>query len=182
MEDKGKGREFFVATANRGRIDPALLRRIGSRFLVDLPGPIARKDILRIKFAERARFDLDVMGIDLDPIVEITKGYSGGELEVVVDSAFTKAYADVRTGVCDDVQQEHLLAAARETSPVSFTMEREIQEMRSWADGRARPASDEVCDWVPGVAGKRADKQRKVRKSDSDTNDDANVPFGKFLS
>lgn len=185
MEEKGKGRVFFVATANRGRIDPALLRRIGARFLIDLPGPSARRDILRIKFAERNRFDLAALEIDLEPVVEMTKGYSGGELEVVVSTAMGKAYADVRQNRADDVQQSHLLAAVSEVSPVSLTMEREIQEMRAWADGRARPASAEACDWVPGDRGTRAEQRtakRKARKDDGGTSDGDNVPFGKFLS
>jgi hypothetical protein len=36
---------------------------------------------------------------------------------------------------------EHVLTALNETVPLSRTMEEQITQLRTWAEGRARPAS-----------------------------------------
>lgn len=180
LEDKAKGKVFVVASANRGDIDAALLRRLGQRFLVDLPGFEARKEIIAIHFARRNRPDLDSLGIDLDELAALTVGYAGSELEDMVKLAVNKAWTDVKRGDASDVQQQHALSAIREVVPVSRTLPAQIVQMRRWAAGNALPASEEPSDWSPEP--KKQKPARPASDASGEGGNDETLSFGKSFS
>lgn len=128
---------FVVATANDiSQLPPELLRkgRFDEIFFVDLPEDSERKDIFRIHLSKRKR---DPAGFDVDAFSDESAGFSGAEIEQVVVSALYKAYAANR-----ELANEDVLAAVRETVPMSVTMSEEIADLRAWAERRARPASE----------------------------------------
>jgi SpoVK/Ycf46/Vps4 family AAA+-type ATPase len=132
---------FVVATANDiSALPPELLRkgRFDEIFFVDLPTEEDRKEIFAIHLRKRKR---DPEKIDLGLLAKEAVGFSGAEIEQVVISALYDAFEKAR-----DITTEDLLGAVRETVPLSITMREEIDEVRQWAQGRARQASAQEAE------------------------------------
>ena len=137
MQEKTK--EVFVfATANDlSRMPPELLRkgRFDEIFSVDLPGRNAREAIFRIHLDRKGQNHCKPSGKLLDK----TEGYSGSEIEAVVDEAVFLSY---QPGDAPKVDEAGLLKAAGEMIPLSSTMAPVIAATRKWADKRCRKAND----------------------------------------
>lgn len=142
---------FVVATANDISHLPAeLLRkgRLDEIFFVDLPAETERTDIFRVHIGRRGRFPEN---FDLPRLAAASADFSGAEIEEAINSALYEAFYD---GV--DLTTEHVLQAIRQTVPLARTMDEQINRLRSWAEGRARNASE------PRHAGLGEHLQRKV--------------------
>jgi SpoVK/Ycf46/Vps4 family AAA+-type ATPase len=127
---------FVLATANSiAHLPPELLRkgRLDEIFFVDLPGDAERERIVEIHLAKRSR---DPARFDLPRIAGATEGFSGAEIEEAVISALYDAFYLGR-----DLETDDVLSAVAATVPLSKTMAEEITALRTWAQGRARPAS-----------------------------------------
>jgi len=127
---------FVVATANRiAELPPELLRkgRFDEIFFVDLPTPAEREAIFAIHLAKRHR---DPGRFDLGAVAGATHGFNGAEVELALVSAMYAAFSAER-----EVTTEDVLAAARETVPLSTTMAEDIDALRTWARTRARSAA-----------------------------------------
>ena len=127
---------FVIATANNIQaLPPELMRkgRFDEIFFVDLPNDEERREIFRIHLVRRKR---DPKAYNLDALSEATVGFSGAEIEEAVVSAMYDAFAENV-----EVTGEHIVRAVRDTVPLSRTMERQLDRLREWADGRARMAS-----------------------------------------
>ena len=146
MQEKKK--EVFVfATANDlSRMPPELLRkgRFDEIFSVDLPGKKAREAIFRIHLDRKGQNHCKPSGTLLDK----TEGYSGSEIEAVVDEAVFLSY---QPGKPPKVDEAGLLKAAGEMVPLSSTMAPVIAATRKWADKRCRKASDPDDDKPPNI-------------------------------
>lgn len=128
---------FVFATANQIRqLPPELLRkgRFDELFFVDLPAAPERREIFAVHLRRRGR---DPAGFDLDALAQRTEGFTGAEIEQVVNEALYAAYADGRR----PLKQGDLEQAAGEIVPISVTMQEAISAMRHWAASRARKAS-----------------------------------------
>src|SRR5258706_6546827 len=127
---------FVVATANDiSQLPPELLRkgRLDEIFFVDLPAHDERKQIFRIHINKRGR---EPDSFDLEALAEQTPNFSGAEIEESINSALYDAfYAD------EQLTQEHVLNAIRQTLPLARTMDEQIDRLRAWAAGRARNTS-----------------------------------------
>ena len=144
---------FVVATANRIELlPPELLRkgRFDEIFFVDLPSWEARKEILRIHLQKKER---DVAQFDLDQLARDSVGYSGAELEEAVREGLFEAYAAAK-----QLRTEHIGEALRATYPLSKTMRDQIDQLRRWAQVRARQASSAKPEPLP--ADKSSDMPR----------------------
>lgn len=127
---------FVVATANNvWRLPPELLRRgrFDEIFFVDLPNYGERKSIFAIHLRRRG---WNPEKFDLDDLAERTEGYSGAEIETIVNSAAIEAYSRGRL-----LAQEDLIEARETSVPLSVTMEDQIFQLREWARTRCRPAT-----------------------------------------
>jgi SpoVK/Ycf46/Vps4 family AAA+-type ATPase len=127
---------FVVATANNiTQLPPELLRkgRLDEIFFVDLPRPTERAAIFRIHLAKKGR---NPEAYDLTPLVQMSEGFSGSEIEQAVVSALHDAFFEDR-----ELEKRDLLKALEETVPLSRTMSEPIEAMRQWAVERARPAA-----------------------------------------
>lgn len=69
-------------------------------------------------------------------MAEETDRFSGAELEQVVVSGLFQAFSEDR-----ELAFEDLVEAARDTVPLSVTMDDHIKQLREWARPRARRAS-----------------------------------------
>jgi len=127
---------FVIATANDiSKLPPELMRkgRLDEIFFVDLPNERERADIFAIQIWKLGRnheeFDLPLLGSE-------SKGFSGAEIEECVISALYDAfYADT------ELNTDFIVQNIRAAVPLSKTMGEKISELRSWSEGRARPAS-----------------------------------------
>jgi SpoVK/Ycf46/Vps4 family AAA+-type ATPase len=98
-----------------------------------LPAEEERTEIFRIHLTRRGRhpedFDLKVLGA-------ASEHFSGAEIEEAIISALYDAFYAQHDLTMDDILQ-----AMRQTVPLSRTMDEHLNRLRSWAEGRARPAS-----------------------------------------
>jgi uncharacterized protein YajQ (UPF0234 family) len=127
---------FVVATANNiDNLPPEILRRgrFDELFFIDLPNPNERKNIFRIHLEKR---QIDLSTIDLEKLSIKTEGYSGAEIEQIVNSTVIEAYTQNRA-----VTMHDLLEMRDLTVPLSVTMEEPIFQLREWARSRCRPAT-----------------------------------------
>ena len=127
---------FVAATCNNvTALPPELIRkgRFDELFFVDLPNQAERKQILGIQLNKRKRNPAD---FDLDQLAAAARGFSGAEIESVVQTGLYAAYS-----LKQQVTTEHLLEAIRATVPLSTTRAEEITALREWAARRAVPAS-----------------------------------------
>lgn len=122
---------FVVATANNiHHLPPELMRkgRFDELFFIDLPKSEERIEILKIHLKKRG-FDID--SIDLLTISQATEGFSGSELEVLINEAnFQSAYDG------EMISTDYLLREVRKTNPLSVTMKDKIEEIQNWAKSR----------------------------------------------
>jgi SpoVK/Ycf46/Vps4 family AAA+-type ATPase len=127
---------FVIATCNDiSALPPELLRkgRFDEIFFVDLPTASERREIFGIHIARRGR---RVEGFDLDGLAAATRGYSGAEIEGAVVAGMFLAFERGR-----DLTTEDVLAACRETVPLSVLVEEKVVALREWGRLRTRRAS-----------------------------------------
>jgi len=128
-------RVFMVATANDiSSLPPELLRkgRFDEIFFVDLPGPEARTQILKIHLAKKKS---DPANFDLEALTVASEGFSGAEIEQAVVSSLYEALDQKKR-----LATEHLAAEFKRTRPLSVIMAEKIASLRAWAKERAVPA------------------------------------------
>ncbi|MCG6157402.1 AAA family ATPase [Rubinisphaera margarita] len=127
---------FVVATANNiESLPPELLRRgrFDELFFIDLPNFHERNHIYRIHLAKRG---CNPEQYNLEEISDKTEGYSGAEIEQIINSAVIEAFTRDRLPT-----QKDILDAADAIVPLSITMEEKIFNLREWARERCRPAT-----------------------------------------
>jgi SpoVK/Ycf46/Vps4 family AAA+-type ATPase len=135
MQDR-KAPVFVSATCNNVTVlPPELIRkgRFDELFFVDLPNQSERRQIFAIHLARRKRNPAD---FDLGKAAAAAQGYSGAEIDAVVQTALYAAFSSKQT-----VNTQGLLDALKATVPLSTTRAEEIQALRAWAQKRAVPAS-----------------------------------------
>jgi ATP-dependent 26S proteasome regulatory subunit len=140
MQDKTKA-VFLIATANDVSIlPPEMLRkgRFDEIFFVDLPDAEEREQIFQIHLKRRKR---DPSKFDLKELSKWTKGFSGAEIEQVIVGALNSAF-----DAGQELSQQDILDEAKAVVPLSVMMREEIDELRSWAELRTRPASRQDDD------------------------------------
>src|SRR5205823_7071939 len=133
-----KASVFVVATANSvANLPPEMLRRgrFDELFFVDLPNFHERKHIFSIHLAKRGwkpdKYDVSALS-------HKTEGYSGAEIEQIVNSAMIDAYGQGRV-----LAQEDLEKSREQSVPLSITMEEKVFELREWASSRCRRATSD---------------------------------------
>ncbi|MCA8986337.1 MAG: AAA family ATPase [Planctomycetaceae bacterium] len=127
---------FVVATANAiENLPPELLRRgrFDELFFIDLPNFHERQHIFQIHLSKR---DYPPAEFELETLADKTEGYSGAEIEQIVNSAVIDAFTQGRQATMKD-----LLDAIEAIVPLSVTMEDQVFQLREWARSRCRPAT-----------------------------------------
>ena len=151
MQEKQK--EIFIfATANDvSKLPPELLRkgRFDEIFFVDLPDQAARKSIFKIHLKKK-----DQETKPTDELLGKTEGFSGAEIETIVNEAHFKAHEANHKSGNDaqdnpDIAVQHLIEAAGSLVPLSQTMKEGITELRKWAKTRCRPANSGEPPKIP---------------------------------
>jgi SpoVK/Ycf46/Vps4 family AAA+-type ATPase len=146
-----KSAVFVVATANDvSMLPPELLRkgRFDEIFFVDLPVFKERKEVFQVHLSKRK---MDPSSFDLDGLAKASAGYSGAEIEESIISAMFNVFYEKQT-----LTSERLLESIRQTVPLSKTMSEDVDTLRKWAEGRARPATSAE------VAAEAGEERRKL--------------------
>lgn len=136
---------FVVATANDvSLLPPELLRkgRFDEIFFVDLPAFEERKEIFSVHLSKRKMNPSD---FDLDLLAKNSIGYSGAEIEEAIISAMFNIFYEKKKMTTD-----RLLESLQQAVPLSKTMSENVDTLRKWAEGRARPATSEEAAVEPG--------------------------------
>lgn len=131
---------YVVATSNDiSALPPELLRagRFDDIFFVDLPNAEERAEIWSIHIARAGR---EASKFDLVQLVEASAGYTGAEIESAVGDALYVGFDEDR-----EIETSDLLAAVADRVPLTQTMKEEIEDLRKWANTRAKPASSEIA-------------------------------------
>jgi len=127
---------FVIATANNiSKLPPELLRkgRFDEIFFVDLPNLHERMEIFSIKIQNTGRL---AENFDLPALAQAAEGFSGAEIEAAIISGLYDCYY-----AGTDLAQDAILNAIQSTVPLSHTLREQIEKLREWCIGRARPAS-----------------------------------------
>ena len=100
---------------------------------------------------------------DLGDLVKLTNGFTGAEIEQVIVDGLFLAFDEDREPTLND----YSIAAAR-TVPISKTMEKKIEALRGWANGRALMAneSDKRKNAPTSRAAKREGRVKPTTGSD----------------
>ena len=131
---------FVIATANDvSALPPELLRkgRLDEIFYLDLPNDLERREIYRIHLAKRGR---DPKTFDLGQLARLSDTFSGAEIEESIISSLFDAFS-----AGTELDTATIAASIQATVPLSKTMSEELTRLRSWAQGRARPASGAIA-------------------------------------
>jgi len=135
MQERSKP-VFVVATANEvNQLPPELLRkgRFDEIFSVDLPNESERQAIWRIQIEKYHR---DPGAFDVQSLAAQTEGLTGSEIEqVFIDSLYEAFNGEM------EPTDLTVIAQLRNLVPLSKLMKEQITGLRSWAKGRARPAT-----------------------------------------
>jgi len=123
---------FVAATANRIDLLPAELLRRGrfdQIFFIDLPTRREREEIFTIHLKKTNNIPHE---FNIPQLAQITKGWSGSEIEQAIISAMFEAFNDNRK-----MSEDDLFVIFGTSVPLSTTMEEQIKKIRSWAHNRA---------------------------------------------
>jgi ATP-dependent 26S proteasome regulatory subunit len=149
MQEK-ESEVFVLATANDiSNLPPELLRkgRFDEIFFVDLPTIEERKEIIKIHIERRGQ---NSKFIDIDEVARATKGFSGAELDEIVNESLFNIYTPSQKPV---LKTRDLLDSAENLFTLSKTMEERIRALRKWAKERTKPASKYSPEDLPKFSG-----------------------------
>jgi hypothetical protein len=127
---------FIVATANDvSQLPPEMLRkgRWDELFFVDLPTREEREAIWQIQIA---KFNRDAGSFDIRQLAKATEAFTGSEIEQVFIEALYRAFEQEQEPT--DLTIGTVLV---DFVPLSKLMGETMTALRTWAKGRARPAT-----------------------------------------
>jgi hypothetical protein len=127
---------FIVATANDvSQLPPEMLRkgRWDELFFVDLPTREEREAIWQIQIA---KFNRDAPSFDIRQLAKATEAFTGSEIEQVFIEALYRAFEQEQEPT--DLTIGTVLV---DFVPLSKLMGESMTALRTWAKGRARPAT-----------------------------------------
>ncbi len=123
---------FVGATANEIELlPPEILRkgRFDELFYVELPHDRDREEIMRIHLGRRK---VQASNFNFEPLVKITEGFNGAEIEQGVIAAVFRAFTERR-----QVTETDLYIGLENIVPLSTTMQEQIKKLERWAHNRA---------------------------------------------
>jgi len=140
MQEK-KSEVFVLATANDiSALPKELLRkgRFDEIFFVDLPTKQEREEIIKIHLKN---VDQEEKNLNIDKLAQISQGFSGAELEEVVNEALFNIF-DAESNSKPILKTKDLIEVIENFYPLSKTLDiKELEKIRKIAKTRYKPAS-----------------------------------------
>ena len=118
---------FVIATANDiSTLPPELLRkgRFDEIFYVDFPKEAERTAIFKVHLEKRKKLTPQ---IDLNRLAKATDGYSGADIESIINETIERAFVDNRAALTT----ERLLNVVTATHPLREVMKDKVQEYKN---------------------------------------------------
>ena len=128
---------FIFGTSNNVKVLPPEFLRAGrwdDLWFVDLPNTEERIAIGQVMAKKFQHCDK----VDTKKIAAATDGYTGAEIEAAFSDALHIAFSDNGR----NVKSADVIEAVESRVPLSVSMKEDIEDIRSWAKGRARNASE----------------------------------------
>lgn len=143
LNDNDKG-IFCIMTSNNVKdLPPELTRagRLDAIWYFSLPTESERKDILNIHFKKRG---YELSNKILSKAAQITKGYTGAELEQIAKITIKKEYVNKIKNNSDNIviSDKSIEEAKKDVVPISKSSKEKILALENWAKGRALYASE----------------------------------------
>lgn len=162
MQERPKDKLIYiVATANSIFGLPApLLRRFDEVFWADLPTTDNRKEIFKIHLGKKEK--AVPSDKELTKVAKLTEGFSGAEIEKVVDSAILEAFSDNPDAPV--LKAIHLERASGDVTPLAKLNREEIEASREWSMDRCKLAQEGEPVDLNGLGNRRVDNvtQRRI--------------------
>lgn len=130
---------FIYATANNVAVlPPELLRkgRFDEMFFVNLPSLSEREEIFRIQIKKFGREKMIGHKLDVKQLAAQTPGFSGAEIEAVIQDALHDAFS-----VDKDLNMFDIQNALTNVVPLEKLQGDQIRLLQKWAEGRCRMAN-----------------------------------------
>lgn len=146
---------FLAATANDvTKLPPELMRagRFDEVFALDLPNEAERTEIWDIHLNKR---EVKLEKEEKERLIDKSEGYTGAEIESAIGEALREVFYARR-----QIEERDFSQALRAKVPTSVRFKEQIDFIRSWMQGNARPATS---PWLSTEAIKLgARKGRKI--------------------
>ena len=136
MEEELEGCTIIATSNDISALPPEFIRRFNDVFFVDLPGPDERWEIFSIHLGKRGR-DISKFNKHKQEILTASDNYTGAEIEKAIKDAIAAAFHAGHK----DVNHKDILAALKDTKPISKVMKTKIDKIREKARGHYRYAS-----------------------------------------
>lgn len=143
MNDNNQGVYVIMTSNDVSQLPPEFTRagRLDATWFFGLPTKEERKTIFRIHFGHKNR---DVGDIILSEATKDTEGYTGAEIQQVVENAMRKAFTRYLKDGNDKITVEDVTKAAQEVIPVSRSSKEKIAALEHYCKARARSTSYET--------------------------------------
>tara|TARA_R110000824_G_scaffold4322_8_gene20962 strand:- start:4158 stop:5750 length:1593 start_codon:yes stop_codon:yes gene_type:complete len=147
MQERSKDDLIYVAATvnNINSLPPELLRkgRFDEIFWVDLPPSKERKEILEIHLSKNNQKS-DFTREEWESVLDVSKNFSGAELENAVQDAMYEAFYSDES----EVKSHHLIKSISSTIPLAQTMGSVIEAQRDWAKSNCRMAQQDDAEKI----------------------------------
>ena len=159
MQEK-PGAVFVVATANDiSNIPPELLRRgrFDEIFYVDLPGERERKQIFTVKINQLTH---PPKGLDLAELAILTKGFSGADIECVINDALEGLFRSNEPVLTQTLIKKHIDLI----TPISIVLKEKISMYQALFEKfslKAASLADEDLDSIDALSDSNALSDRE---------------------
>lgn len=152
MQDKSKPVFIFATGNDVSGLPPQLLRkgRFDKLWFVDLPNATERQEIWSIMVRRKGRNPEDY---NLRLLGEATEGWTGAEIEALWEEALLDAFASDKL---DQPKTDQIIHLSKNTTPLSKSSLKQIEQMRKWADQMAEPATTKTTKKTAPSVGSRA--------------------------
>jgi len=133
FKQKTKQIVVIAATNMPQNIDPAFLRpgRFDRSFYIRLPDKNAREHIIKLQLDDRPN---QINDSDISEIAEKLDGYSGADIEYIVEESAYKAFENIKPRGDAIITKDDIMKVIEKTSK-SVTSE-DVQEIEKWMEER----------------------------------------------
>ncbi|MEI0489290.1 AAA family ATPase [Brachyspira pulli] len=121
---------YVVATSNDiTKLPPEFFRkgRFDELFRIELPNEKERKEILELHLNKRNQ---DISKLNINGLVDKTKGYSGADIESIIQHAIEKCFVED----CKKMETKDLEDAMKDFKCISVTFKEKLEEMKKNLD------------------------------------------------
>lgn len=150
------GEAFVIATCNDAdSLPPELMRkgRFDEVFFVDTPTLSERVDVLRVALKANGRDGGLFPGQELESVALACRDFTGSEIAALVPDAMFAAFSDGQR----EITAGDLIEASKTVVPLVKTAAEKIGRLRTWAKGRARPATSDTQETESRTDARRID-------------------------